>query len=542
MRPFAPSIRVINAGIEEAFSRELAKAGFEPAWTSVVSRTRNGDDIALADPSGMEAETTVETAELIDAPEALLPIPPADWPEEVLALWQMGFVYLRMRSAISPFARISGQRILLRGCKLGDFGVVDGYNSVLTDSNFASHYRITGPAVIDKSLFGSFVCIGPYVDILDSGIGHSSNVHRGVELRSAWVAGSAVVEGGVIHRSHSPLRAAALEADGIRVGARSWIGQHSSLHPGTRIGEGVLVVAGSAVANDVGSHAMVMGSHGGTPIDVHVRGLTAEAAFALGRNQGGDAAVLPIYGVPEMGFRAPEVLEVDYAKHGVLSGAAHSRIVDFQRGALLAAMQWLLPSYAPEVSVAIGASVRFTVQLNRPFEPHSPCDRDVRVSGSVLGEDDGSTVEGVIASRFFASLGHRGGPTQSEYDTRKLLVEWAAAGKITPPLLPSLEDLNIDEVLVLKAFTPVLTAQSPPLAPFASNQAGQFLHDVVRELVGEARLDRAASFEKMGMDSLKLVTLFRRVEERFGGICPNLFEFDSIDKASAELDQLLRSR
>src|SRR5262249_23274564 len=88
----------------------------------------------------------------------------------------------------------------------------------------------------------------------------------------------------------------------------------------------------------------------------------------------------------------------------------------------------------------------------------------------ILGEH-GATVEAVINERFVASLGNRGGMTQNEYDTRQILLALAGAGYIQPHLLPSHQDVNIDEVIVLDTFIHALSARErpPPLAPIGND-------------------------------------------------------------------------
>src|SRR5206468_1580485 len=101
-----------------------------------------------------------------------------------------------------------------------------------------------------------------------------------------------------------------------------------------------------------------------------IRGLSSEEAHAEGRAQGMAAAFLPAYGPHRAGFRSEALLELDYPEHAHLRGRASANLVAFQRGALEALLDTLLPSLPARVQARIGKSVRFEVRFDRAVKRH----------------------------------------------------------------------------------------------------------------------------------------------------------------------------
>ncbi len=89
-------------------------------------------------------------------------------------------------------------------------------------------------ALVGKIEIGNDVMIGPNVTI--------AGAHHGVA------------------RGAVPMRLQNLTSEGISIGHDVWIGANSVIVDGVKIGDGVIVAAGSVVTKDVGAYAIVGGN------------------------------------------------------------------------------------------------------------------------------------------------------------------------------------------------------------------------------------------------------------------------------------------
>lgn len=523
--------------------------------------------------------------ERLQRPTELALEPPARWPQEVLALWQMGLVYLFDGGCeISPQTRISGRRVVLRGSHLGDFGLLMGDDVLVVDSLLKSHYSVEGPVALLRSTFASHVQLGPWVRAEDAVIAEFVKLRQGVDVRSAGLSAFTAAAGRGNRPDHYPFSAELRDAGGVVVGARAWVGQHVSLLPGARVGAGTVVASGTTLFNDVGEHVFVSGAPArAMPIDFNLRALTPDEAYATGKAQGAAATALPVYGKARVAFREPRVLELDYPEHGVLRGLAQDNLLEFQRGALEAALDWLCPLYGPaRAAYRRGASIRFEVTFPHPVPAHQTLARTLRLEArstpapGSLSADEARLLEALssgpatvaeltrVLSLAALDDGRRPPPAAEP------LLALSRRGLIHPPLLPDAPDVNHIFVGVVATLSPALRHEGPaqPLPPFVErvSSPGQnavaprpgpqapasaggdeiqvFLLEALRQLTSlEGKpIGVNERFVRLGLSSLSLSKLGAQIEDRFDIESPDLFAHDSIAALSSAILAALAAR
>jgi acetyltransferase-like isoleucine patch superfamily enzyme/acyl carrier protein len=477
--------------ITRIIERELETPGVMPVWTTPQSRDQvPADALALIEP-------------LIANPASLVGTPPKDWIVELREAFRLGLVYLRdERSVVDPTAVIRAQRLIMRNTRLGPFCLVAGDHVLLRDSSLSSHGSIDGPSVIAESHFRQHVVLGPFVIITRSSSEPYVKVTRFVRVDKSLMASNSSIEGST-HPEQIPLGPNKREL-GVRIGPFAWLGQHVSVTNGGIVGTGVVVATHTSITKRTGDWVFVMGNPPREfPIDFNIRGLSPDEAFAEGQKQGLSALHLPSFGVVNGAFATPTRLELDYPEHLFLRGLVSENTLHFQRGVLALTLAQLFPDHAATLELAVGGSVRFTAEFDKPLA--APL-----------------YVPGEFAPTLFRAGGDGG----------------MFAYRVKPPMLAGLW------TSLLRSATPL-----PPLqtqAPAPSNEAQPAVRDeeletIVAGMVAHltsraAPIDPEAPFHALGVDSLVGVQLAVAVEARFDLVAPDVFRHNSVRK----LAQLIR--
>jgi acetyltransferase-like isoleucine patch superfamily enzyme len=364
--------RELAAELDALFDAALDEAGLFAAWNpSATVETREGITTAILAERNLGIEVDPEIADIMREPWLLAEEAPRRWPAALLALWKLGFVYLRdQASDIAATVQLDNVfRLIVRRSRLGHFTVLERGPILIVDSAIGSHCLIAGAAALVRSTMFTHGYVGRDVLISDCFFASYAKAQVSVKVSRSLVGAYAGLDGGT-HPEQYPLNAEGKVPAGVVVGPHSWLGHHTALLAGTRTGDGVVVGSGTTIAKEIGDHVFMMGSPPRAfPVDVHVRALAPAQAFAAGLRQGPAAAVLPVYDVPLAGFVSPRRLEIDYPRHGVLRQLAGERLLDFHRGALQALINELLPEHGVSVSYTVAESVRFTIELDRAVTP-----------------------------------------------------------------------------------------------------------------------------------------------------------------------------
>jgi acetyltransferase-like isoleucine patch superfamily enzyme len=337
---------VLREEIERLVDRALAEPGLVPVPTADGER---------------ELERVV--ADVV----ALASVPARSWDPAVLRLWSEGLVYLRDgASGLSPRLSITATRLVLRESWVGPFCSIAGDGVLLDRTRVSGHSDVVGPVALVQSVLDAHVVVGPDVVVLESALLPFSTVRREVRIAKSGIGSHSVLDG---ETPPGPLPAGTTRdgAAGVTVGPGCWIGQQVALSAGAHLGKGVVVTSQTSVARAIPDHVVVAGAPSKTfPIDLNIRGLTPNESRKEGREQGIPAIALPVYGPVSGALTGPTVLELDYADHGFLRELTSENLLHFQAGALEAAIASLFPDARHEVGFAIGRSVRFRVEFERP--------------------------------------------------------------------------------------------------------------------------------------------------------------------------------
>ena len=381
--------------IEARVTRHLAEPGLFPVYSSSVVVDRGGlpESVTLITAA---ARVTIDAScdEWIRREDLNASIFPAEWPSEVIQLWEAGFVYLRdVESSIPASTRIVGSRVLFRRCSLLDFGLIQGDLVVLERSTIGSHATLEGPVMVLRSAVEHQVVLSAFVVMEGARIRSHGRLCALVDVQPGTSIGSHCgLLGTGRHLDRLAMAPGTYDRVGVRIGRDNWIGQGVSAIGGTTTGPGVVVSAGTCLYGQaVAGHVVVAGNppriH---PIDLNLRGLGPTELVAAGKAQGTPAAFLPAYGPVTMGFRHPALLELDYAEHAIGRGAALPGMSLFQQGALATLFAEHLPGFPVTIECEVGLSVRFRLAFSAPVPSHSDLSSDVllsRAPGALHGDD-----------------------------------------------------------------------------------------------------------------------------------------------------------
>jgi acetyltransferase-like isoleucine patch superfamily enzyme len=584
-RDFGELIYELKTEIQRRITESLGRPGLAPTWAPGVIRTTRDGRIHLAR-GRASLSLPSELVALIDD-GGLAHEPASEWPAELIALWQTGFVYLCEGERIPAGVQLDCRRLILRNTRIRPPGLISGNGIYLADSSFYSDFGIRGPVAIEGCSFEAHAEIGPRVLLEECGFAPFVRVTAGVDMRQTIVASFSAIFGGGIHAESFPYSKETLSHNGARIGPGAWIGQHVSVLAGARIGQDIVVAAGSVVQSDVGEHALVTGAGRRMPIDQNLRGLTSEQAELLGRDHGAFGVVLPMLGNAVFGREDARTLLIDYPDHGYLKGVAERNSVDFHRGALGAFFAWALPAYRCTVSARVGSTVRFRVELDRPLAPHVSLGPAVELRAVdadcveelsereqlILQMLDAPRSAGKLTQQVFSSLLGNSeedleseDPSELEFSIDGQLLRLSSLGLIQPPLLPSLgwrhrhlqrrmrrylDALSDpDHLPQLAEFSEAATA-APTSAPVsASTPMDSSVRDsILRQVRALLPPDKRSfaipvdtPFLRLGLTSLSLVQFIVGVEEEFRIGEVDLFVNDTVDKLTAAVHEALQAQ
>lgn len=157
--------------------------------------------------------------------------------------------------------------------------------AVVRDSVIGAHVRVAGGAVIEDSRLKDYSHVDRYCQVALSELGEYSYASHGVLLQRAEIgrfcsiAAYAAIGAtrhpmdrvtthpftylhafGRLRRGDDALLLAELGAGRVMVGPDVWIGAHTIVLPGVRIGPGAVIGASSVVRRDVGPYEVVVGA------------------------------------------------------------------------------------------------------------------------------------------------------------------------------------------------------------------------------------------------------------------------------------------
>lgn len=465
----APSL----ATIERAVADALVAPGLMPRLTAA----------ALYDPP-----TAARLTALIGDPRAHAARSATALPPELLRAWTEGLVILiDAGSAISERCVVHAKRLVVRDSAVGAFSAIYGDAVLIERSVIKGHAVFNGPLVVQGGLLSWHVLVGPTVVIVDSTVGAFCKAQRQVCIVGSRIGAGTQLEGGT-HPEMLPLGPRNREV-GVHVGPDAWVGQQCSVTAGAVVGAGVVVAAQTSVTRPVGEHVFVSGAPArAAPIDLAIRGLSAEAAVDEGRLQGAVAAGLPIFGRPDGSVVSPALIRIAYPGHGYARGLASARLLDFQQGVLTAALTEFFPGNPVTVRFDATPTVVFHASFARPL-PAEIAFRDP-----------------ALAQRWAALM---------TAPTSAAAVPTTAAAIMTAPGAPGASTLA-----TIEAVTEVLA----------------------RLLSDGVRIEPDATFDALGLDSLGKVELSVRLEERFEIPAPDVFANPTPRALAAAIDQQRTTR
>lgn len=560
--------------IEAVLKDWIGQAGLVPAWNTDVRQERTGQGFRLGAPGrSPRLQVEAEVVDQVEHPEALVDQPAGQWSPDLLALWHLGLIHLRdARTFVPPSCVITGSRVVLRACRMAPYVSVQGDDIAIEECELGPYFCLEGPAMLRRSWFSTHCQVGPIVWIDGSWASEYVKVQRFVEVEGTALGAFMSAMGRGYRGDQYPLPGTLRGASGISIGRKSWIGQHASLLPGARLGEGVAVASGTVLFDAVGDHVLVTGTPGrALVIDFHLRGLSAEEAYRSGREQGPSAAGLPVYGEADVAFDGPRVLELDYPRHGVLRDLAGENLLDFQRGALEAALAWLLPRHRFEVSCHRARSVRFRVRFEQDVPLHRALSDELLLqavpgAGQGVSPLEARVLEALAESTSLSALSRRlflEAIERSEWPppVTETVLGLAQRGLIDPPLLPAPADVALESTATLSTLAPALLSEErtrplPPLgraeakvdrvaAPLPPAAAGpgpkadpgirEFLIQVVKEMTSLEAVDVHETFVRLGLSSVSLSDLATRIEQELQVEAPDLLAFDTVAKLEGAL-------
>jgi acyl carrier protein len=541
----------IAQDLEDDLEETLSRPGLQASLSPGVKLVSDGAPRVEGGAVGRGFHLAENLIELLHDEAGLRSAPALEWPAELLALWTMGAIYLHDQAA----GRLEGcvclaTRLVLRGAHVMGPGALEGDGLLFEESHVGPNFHMEGPVVLLRSRIQSHCQLGPWVRIVDSGIAPFARLASFVDVRASTVGSYSMLFGGQMHLEMYPVGPSHDEqAVCVMVGPHAWIGSHVIALGGTRMGEGSVAVTGAVLNHDFGPFVLASGAPArALPIDFNLRQLDGAACHQAGLKQGPLGMQLPAFGPATVALVAPDLLELDYPKHGVLGAALAPQTLEFHRGAILAALRWLIPDCRVEVSVELGQSVRFHARFARAIGPRARITDDLVLAAVPSDSADALSPaaqavlellqEGPLAVaeiRRQLRAASMGEPSLFRLNESELL-ELSQRDLVSPRLLPALARLfplakqGLAPLLEALAGRPaelgefhgadsVKAAEAVPAVPRADSAVEVEIAKVLSEVLKlpVEKIGSDASIKTLdGWDSLSHVNVIVALEERFG--------------------------